>query len=150
MLEKEFIEVYDKFKSNFYKNIFAGFSGREATLTATETFCVELIHVLSKPTVNKLASFLGISQPNAAYKVASLEKKGYVKKIQSKEDRRVYYLEVTNKFKKYYDIKNEYIYTVLGRVRERYTDEQVKKIEELLRVVNTELMPEVTNYQEEK
>lgn len=144
MLEQEFIGLYDKFKLNFYRNIFAGFIGREAVLTATETFCVEVIHALKRPTVNKLAEFLDISQPNAAYKVASLVKKGYIVKVQSQEDKRVFYLEVTKKFDKYYKIKNEYIYTVLDRAKETFTKEEIAQFEGFLKRVSDEMMPEVT------
>ncbi len=35
---------------------------------------------------------MGISTPNAAYKIGSLVKKGYVEKIQSTTDRREYFL----------------------------------------------------------
>ena len=109
MVEDIFAEVYDKFKLNFYRNIFQGFAKREASLTATETFCVEVIYALDRPTINQLGNFLQLSQPNIAYKVNNLVKKGYVKKIQSKEDKREYFLEVTEKFHNYYDIKNEYM-----------------------------------------
>ena len=146
MLEQEFIELYDKFKLNFYRNIFAGFTGREASLTATETFCVEVIHALKRPTVNKLAEFLDISQPNAAYKVASLVKKGYVVKEQSKEDKRVFYLDVTEKFQKYYKFKNEYIYTVINRAKEEFTEDEVHQLENMLHRMSTEMMPEVSGF----
>ena len=106
MLEILFNDVYEKFKLNFYKNIFKNFETREATLSATETFCVEVINALGRPTISELTNFLEISQPNTAYKVANLVKKGYVEKIQSTEDKREYYLELTDKFQKYQDIKN--------------------------------------------
>lgn len=146
MLEQEFIELYDKFKLNFYRNIFAGFTGREASLTATETFCVEVIHALKRPTVNKLAEFLDISQPNAAYKVASLVKKGYVIKTQSQDDKRVFYLEVTDKFDKYYKYKNEYTYTVLDRAKKEFSEEEVKSLENMLHRMSTEMMPEIAGF----
>ncbi len=57
MIEKLFDEVYEKFKMNFYKNIFKSFENREATLTATETFCVEVINALGRPTISELTDF---------------------------------------------------------------------------------------------
>ena len=63
MLEDSFIEVYTKFKLHFYREIFSGFQCREATLTAVETFCMEIIQALKEPTINEFASFVNISSP---------------------------------------------------------------------------------------
>lgn len=145
MLEERFKEVYDKFKLNFYKSIFKSFENREATLTASETFCVEVINALDRPTINQVAKFLNISQPNMTYKVNSLLKKGYVTKVNSREDQREFFLEVTDKFKKYEEIKNSYIKLVLTRIREKFSLEDLEKFEEILTVTSKELMFEITD-----
>ena len=88
MLHQAFNEVYTKFKLHFYQEIFRRFQDREASLTTVETFCMESIMALGRPTVNEFATFMCISPPNAAYKVNSLVKKGYIRKIQSPSDRR--------------------------------------------------------------
>lgn len=80
MLETAFSEVYTKFKLHFYRKVFERWESREATLTTVETFCMEIIYALDRPTVNEFASFVQISPPNAAYKVNSLIRKGYLKK----------------------------------------------------------------------
>ncbi|MGO3752275.1 MAG: MarR family transcriptional regulator [Peptoniphilaceae bacterium] len=145
MLEEQFKEVYDKFKLNFYRNIFGGFEDREATLTSTETFCVEVIHSLSNPTINQLADFLKISQPNMTYKINNLVKKGYVVKEHSNEDKREFYLKVTDKFFNYYEIKNEYMNIVLKRAKNRFNEEELKSFEHILNVISKELMHEITD-----
>ena len=83
MLEQAFQDVYTKFKLHFYRAVFGRFKRREATLTTVETFCMESIMALGRPTVNEFATFMCISPPNAAYKVNSLVKKGYIRKVQS-------------------------------------------------------------------
>lgn len=102
MLHQAFNEVYTKFKLHFYQEIFRRFQDREASLTTVETFCMESIMALGRPTVNEFATFMCISPPNAAYKVNSLVKKGYIRKIQSPSDRREFHLEVTQKYIDYY------------------------------------------------
>ena len=92
MLEQAFNSVYSKFKLHFYQEIFRRFQDREASLTTVETFCMESIQALGAPTINEFAGFMRISPPNAAYKVNSLVKKGYVRKVQSSSDRREYHL----------------------------------------------------------
>jgi DNA-binding MarR family transcriptional regulator len=144
MLEKLFVEVYTKFKLHFYQEIFERFQNREASLTTVETFAMETIQALDSPTINEFASFMRISPPNAAYKVNSLIRKGYVRKVQSREDKREYHLEVTRKYQDYYNISSSYMETVVGRMRQRFTPEDQAKLTEMLRVISTELMPEVT------
>ena len=143
MLEQAFNRVYSKFKLHFYQEIFRRFQDREASLTTVETFCMESIQALGSPTINEFASFMRISPPNAAYKVNSLVKKGYVRKVQSASDRREYHLEVTQKYIDYYNISSSYIKTVMDRLTTRFTPEECEKLEEMLQIVSRELMPEV-------
>ena len=142
-LEQAFDEVYTKFKLHFYQEIFSRFQDREASLTTVETFCMESILALGSPTVNEFASFMRISPPNAAYKVNSLVKKGYINKVQSPDDRREYHLEVTQKYLDYYNISASYMVEVMDRIAARFSPEDCAKLEEMLTIVNQELMPEV-------
>ena len=115
MLRDAFFTVYTKFKLHFYKEIFQRFQSREASLTTVETFSMEAIMALGKPTVNEFASFMCISSPNAAYKVNSLIRKGYLRKVQSE----------------------------MERVARRFTPEECGRLEAMLEIVSHELMPEV-------
>lgn len=143
MLKDAFFNVYTKFKLHFYQEIFKRFQDREASLTTVETFCMETIQALGSPTVNEFATFMRISPPNAAYKVNSLIKKGYVRKVQSPKDRREYHLEVTQKYIDYYNISVSYMVEVMERITRRFTPEDCRKLEEMLNIVSRELMPEV-------
>ena len=143
MLEQAFNSVYSKFKLHFYQEIFRRFQDREASLTTMETFCMESIQALGRPTVNEFSTFMRISPPNAAYKVNSLMKKGYVRKVQSSNDKREYHLEVTQKYLDLYNISSSYIQTVMDRVIARFTHDECGKLEEMLQIVSRELMPEV-------
>ena len=143
VLEKSFDRIYTKFKLHFYQAVFTRFQTREASLTAVETFCMEIIRALNEPTINEFASFANISSPNAAYKVNSLIRKGYVEKVQSPNDRREYHLRPTQKFHDYYNLSSAYVQEVMNRVRERFTPEEVAQMDRVLRIVGQELMPEV-------
>ena len=126
MLEQAFQDVYTKFKLHFYQNNFQRFATREAALTIAE-----------------FSRMMQISSPNAAYKIGSLVKKGYVEKIQSTTDRREYHLRPTQKYIDYYNISYSYLHTVVERARERFSPEDCAKLEEMLTIVSTELMPEL-------
>ena len=143
MLETAFSKVYTKFKLHFYRAVFGRFQAREATLTTVETFCMETIAALGEPTVNEFSSFVGISSPNAAYKINNLVQKGYVEKRQSQQDKREYHLVVTQKYRDYYDISYRYLNTVMERIKTRFPEQDVKRLEEMLEVISSELMPEI-------
>lgn len=143
MLDQTFNSVYTKFKLHFYKAVFSRFQDREANLTTVESFCMEIIMALGRPTINEFARFVQISPPNAAYKVNSLVQKGYVRKVQSPDDKREYFLEVTQKYIDYYNISYSYLNTVMDRIKERFPEEDVERLEDMLHVISAELMPEI-------
>lgn len=143
MVTDAFYVVYTKFKLHFYQAIFGRFQDREASLTTVETFAMETIQALGTPTVNEFSSFMRISPPNAAYKINSLIKKGYLRKVQSETDRREYHLVVTEKYMSYYNISSAYIDQVMERIAQRFSPEDCEKLESMLQIISRELMPEV-------
>ena len=146
MLEKDFSSIYTKFKMSLYAKIFSQEEKSEKSdrkLSAIEVICVELIYALGRPTVNQFSKFAQLSAPNAAYKVNSLMRKGYVRKVQNPTDKREFYLEVTDKYMEDYGITYDYINTVMQRIRQRFSAEDVAKLEEILTVLDQESMPEV-------
>ena len=143
MFQQSFVNIYTKFKMHFYQKVFERFQDREATLTTVETFCMEMIYALDNPTVAEFANLANISSPNAAYKVNSLVKKGYLKKVQSKDDKREYHLEVTEKYINYYNISYGYMQVVMDRIRERFDKEELETLDRVLEIIDKELMPEI-------
>jgi len=140
MLYDSFNKVYIKFKLHFYKEVFKKWRDREVSLTTVETFCMEIIHALGKPTVSEFASFTSLSSANAADKINNLVKKGYLNKVQSDEDKRIYYLEVTPKYIDYYNISYQYLKEVMSKLEDRFTTEENKVLEKMLRVMSEEIM----------
>lgn len=143
MLKASFAQIYTKFKMHFYRQVFSRFQSREATLTTVETFCMEIIQALNKPTINEFASFIQISPPNAAYKVNSLIQKGYLEKVRSESDRREYHLCPTPKYYEYYNVSCAYLDTVIDRIQQRFSPEEIARLTEMLDIVCNELMPEI-------
>ena len=123
--------------------IFEKIQDKETCLTTVETFCMEIIYLAKGPTVNEFAKLASLSSPNAAYKVNSLIKKGYLEKVQSKEDKREYHLYVTRKYLDYYNISHHYVDTVLSRLEERFSKEELEVVSRVLQAVDKELMPEI-------
>jgi DNA-binding MarR family transcriptional regulator len=148
--EDAFREVYTNFKLHFYREIFRNFDNREATLTTVESFCMEVIYAMKNPTINEFATFIQISSPNAAYKVNSLIRKGYLKKIQSQKDKREYYLKVTKKYLDYYNVSSSYVADVLAKVKETMTDDEWHDFRHVLGIISREQMTDVPTYRADR
>ena len=142
MIKSNFIEVYDKFKLQFYRKVYELVRERDGSLSAMEAFSLEVIKMLDQPTVGQFADFLNISQSNATYKVNNLIKKGYLERENSQTDRREYHLVLSDKFYNYIGLLSSYEQTVTERIVERFSEEDVKRLDEMLRIISTELMPE--------
>lgn len=95
-------ELYRNLRLSHYRNLFGQLREKDGSLSATEAFSAEVIYLLDQPTIGEFADFIGISQPNASYKVTSLVTKGYLERISGSDDRREAHLHVTKKFLDYY------------------------------------------------
>ena len=142
MLDDNFISVYDKFKLHFYRQVFELVRERDGSLSAMEAFSLEVINMLDKPTVGQFAEFLNISQSNATYKVNNLIKKGYLERQNSRTDRREYHLILSEKFYNYIGLLSSYEQVVMARIKERFSQEDVEKLDQMLEIISAELMPE--------
>lgn len=142
MIEKSFIELYDKFKLQFYRKVFDQVREREGSLSAMEAFSLEIINMLGQPTVGQFADFLNISQSNATYKVNNLIRKGYLDRQNSQVDRREYHLILSDKYFNYAGLFSSYELKVMERIKNRFSPEDVSKFDEMLTVIARELMPE--------
>jgi DNA-binding MarR family transcriptional regulator len=138
-LKNSFLDVFDKIKLLFYRRIFARFERREASLTAVETFSVEVIHSLGEPTISEFADFVGISPENAAYKIKNLIKKDYMRKIQSANDHREFHLQLTERYAAYQRLYEDSIALVMRRVQARITPAEIATCLRVLDVLNDEL-----------
>ncbi len=142
MVDKSFVEIYDKFKLRFYRSVFELVREREGSLSAMEAFSLEVINMLSEPTVGQFADFLNISQSNATYKVNSLIKKGYLERQNSQTDRREYHLVLSEKYYNYASLMSSYEMQVIERIKQRFNEEDLENLDRMLKIISSELMPE--------
>ena len=143
MLDQAFQQVYTKFKLHFYQQVFSKFENREATLTTVESFCMEVIVALDRPTIAEFSKLMNLSTPNPSYKINNLVKKGYLEKVRSSADKREYYLVPTQRYLDYYNISYAYLQEVVDRAKTRFSPADLHKLEQMLRIVSDELMPEI-------
>lgn len=97
--------LYRYVRLSHYRRLFSEIREKVGSLNATEAFSAEIIYLLGEPTITEFAQFLGISQPNASYKVNSLVTKGYIQRRPCESDKRECRLAVTEKFRGYYGVQ---------------------------------------------
>ena len=61
---------------------------------------LDLIRSIESPNVSDLVNHLGVSKPTVAIALKGLMDKGYVKKMQSADDKRIFNIELTKKGRK--------------------------------------------------
>ncbi|MCR5088810.1 MAG: MarR family transcriptional regulator [Oscillospiraceae bacterium] len=144
MIEQSFRAVFDKFKFQFFRGVFGLVRERDGSLSAMEAFSLEIIEMLNQPTISQFADFLNISQSNATYKVTNLMKKGYLVRQNSRTDRREYHLILSDKFYRYMSLLSSYQDTVLHRIHDRFSEDEITEFDRMLRIISEELMPEST------
>ena len=69
--------------------------------------------------------------------------KGYIEKVQSEKDRREFHLHVTDKYLEYLNLSEGYVKTVAERAEERFTEERIETLNDILNDMSDFLMKEV-------
>ena len=125
MLYESVLNLYRRLRLDGYRKLFGAVQEREGSLSAIEAFSADLINLLGEPTLSQFAEYIGISQPNATYKVNALAGKGYVEKVVSKPDRREIRLRTGKKFAQYFDEDRPAICAAAERVRAQFSESEI-------------------------
>lgn len=132
MLEQQILRLYRKLRLLGYRKMFGAIRERNGSLSATEAFSADVIHLLGTPTLSQFAAFLNISQPNATYKVNSLVSKGYVRKTVPETDRREVRLETCGKYNSYFEEQNVRLTRAIDALRADYSPQQLQTAQDVL------------------
>ena len=132
MLHESILKLYRRLRLDSYRKLFGAVQEREGSLSAMEAFSADLIHLLGEPTLSQFADYIGISQPNATYKVNQLAAKGYVEKIVSKLDRREVRLRTAKKFEQYFDEDRPAIEQAAAQVRAQFSEGEIETARNVL------------------
>ncbi|SFG33426.1 MarR family winged helix-turn-helix transcriptional regulator [Oribacterium sp. WCC10] len=143
MLSNAFEELYNRFRVHFYMQVFSKEKTFDDSLTSVEAFSLECIKSLGEPTVAEFAKMMGISAPNAAYKVNALVQKGYIEKVQSESDHREYFLRATDKLDAYYKSSYEFLQKIVDRCEERFSKEDIERLDQMVATITEEIIPEL-------
>lgn len=125
MLYESVLQLYRRLRLDGYRKLFGAVQEREGSLSAIEAFSADLINLLDSPTLSQFADYVGISQPNATYKVNALVSKGYVEKTVSKPDRREVRLKTGGKFARYFDEDRPKIQAAAEKVSAQFSETEI-------------------------
>lgn len=132
MLEQQILRLYRMLRLLAYRKMFGTIHEKKGSLSATEAFSADVIHLLGTPTMSQFAAYLGVSQPNATYKVSNLVAKGYVQKTVPEEDRREVRLQTCGKFNSYFEEQSERLTRAIESLKDTYSTEQLSLVAEVL------------------
>lgn len=136
MLYQTFQEVYNIFKMNFYKSM----CENSKELTMQEAFSLDIIYMLGSPTILEYATYMGISQPNATYKINQMVDKGYLTKEVCQNDKRAFRLQVTQKFLDCYRDNDRFIKNTLNDIEKRFDEQEVELLNKMLEDIKNQLL----------
>ena len=89
------------------------------------------------PPFSQFAETIGISQPNATYKVNQLAAKGYLHKTVQAHDRREIVLTTSEKFSGYFDENEEEMQKKVAALSAQFTPEELCSAERVLLALGT-------------
>lgn len=139
MLYDQIKSLYEHFRLEHYRELFGRIREKDGSLSATEAYSADVIYLLGNPTVSTFAEVLGISQPNATYKINNLEAKGYARRSASDGDRRECRVSVGDRFYSYYNTDYPFITQSIEKLSELYSPEQLAQFEQMLEELNRAL-----------
>ena len=133
-------DLYRNLRLSHYRNLFGQLREKAGSLSATEAFSAEVIYLLNRPTIGEFADFIGISQPNASYKVTSLVTKGYLERVCSDDDHREAHLHVTKKFLDYYGRQLPDMKSAVSSALTSFTEQEIELLNRLFHKLNRHLV----------
>lgn len=145
MFRDSVMNMYHKLRLLSYRNLFRRGRDKGEALSATEAFSADVIHLLGEPTVSQFAGYIGISQPNATYKVNNLMAKGYVQKVASETDRREFRLQTGSRYKSCCLESNDSLEAAVQKLNAQFSSEELKTTARVLDVLLRELDNEEDN-----
>ena len=132
MLYDRVKDLYEHLRLEHYRELFGRIREKDGSLSATEAYAADVIYLLGNPTVRSFAEMLGISQPNATYKINNLAAKGYVSRSASEEDRRECRVSVVDRFYSYYNTDYPFLAQGVEKLSQSYSPEELALFERMV------------------
>ncbi len=107
-------------------------SGPHAEVTIAQLAYVEAVFRLKRPTLTGLAEELGVTKASASAGVHKLIHKGFLQAERAKDDRRVYYISLTQKGRKIIEAETAALGSLAAGIRAALTQKEIEALEGML------------------
>lgn len=130
---EEIVEMISSLMGNLETAAFEqeGFS----ELSMRQLLYMETIAQMNHPAFSELAERLNVTKPSVTALVQKLIRMGYVKKVQSEEDRRVYHIVLTSKGEKFTEMHAHMHRLIAQKLAENLDADEVQQLSTLLQKV---------------
>jgi len=105
------------------KNINSGVVN--GSITYNTSLYLDIISLTKDCTISGLSELLNVSKPSVTMKINEMEEKGLVLKKQSEKDKRVFYIDLTEKVKKEYLSSDTATNKVVNKLKKNYSEKDV-------------------------
>lgn len=135
-LERLFLQISNIVKKDILKQKFGSDHNCECiNITLGQSHYLEAIFEMENPTLSSIAEKLNVSKPSTSIVLNKLIENGFLVKEQSADDKRVYYIRITDKARCLKDAEVRGFQNIVNKIREQLPAEEVGKIEKTLEKV---------------
>jgi len=110
-------------------------AGFEHDLTFSQVEVMHFIGPSGKETMKNIADFLKITPPSATEIVAEMEKKGLVKRVDDKKDRRIVFIVLSPLAKKLFTSLHKRKELILNRIFSKLNKKDHENFERIIRIL---------------
>ena len=104
-------------------------------ITLSQATYLKEIGEMGNPALSELAVRMKHSKPSVTIAISKLEAKGYVQKIQSDDDRRLFHVHLTDKGNRFHDMSNRIKTLLISKVSAALTETELSQLVVLLRKI---------------
>lgn len=133
-----FTGVYNKIMALYY-NSQEGPSASFPDMTVNEEYYLDILYCLGRPTFTEFAEESLITKPAATQIIKRLVDKGYVQKVPSKKDKRVYYLEINDMVKQYFAESYRRFDKIYENCLSVLNEDEIKQLKNILSKIDNNL-----------
>ncbi|MBA2840982.1 DNA-binding MarR family transcriptional regulator [Methanococcus maripaludis] len=114
-------------------------------LTLSDRDYIKIIYQLKNPKISEIAEKMGYTKTSVTIMVTKLEKKGYMKRIKSKTDKREISVQLTKKGLFLFRWKEQMYNETLKEIKEVLSDEELENLDILLEKIGKKIDERVSS-----